>query len=218
MIRPDAASLPVQRRRQARRQEWAAQTELAAQLTRLLDPAVFWTAIDNQPWSRLAGILRKLRGCRAGIPDFIILHKGQLIGLELKSPIGKVSKAQQEVRLAILRAGGMYWLIRSARSGLVALHRSGVEFRPYAGRQWKPPELPAWEEPVADPDQPTVWHPAVLRQWRADKARSRARERARRAAARLAAAPDQASNVAAGELPATRWRVNGRGFPERQRA
>jgi hypothetical protein len=188
MTRPDGTSLPVQRRRQARRWEWAAQIKLAAQLAKLLDPGagVFWTSVDNQPWSRLAGLMRKLRGCRSGTPDLLILHKGQFIGLELKSRIGRVSKAQKQVAREILRAGGAWWLIRSARAGLVALHRSGVEFRSYAGRRWKPPVLPAWEEPVADPEQPTVWHPAVLRQWRADKARWRERQREREAAMQAA--------------------------------
>jgi hypothetical protein len=194
MTRPDATSLPVQRRKQARQWERDIQIELAVRLSRLLDPAcVFWTSIDNQPWSKVAGIKRKLRGCRAGTPDVLILYKGKLIFLELKSRVGKVSEAQRDVRLQILRAGGMWWLVRSVRAGLTALHRSGVELRTRAGRQWVPPVLPAWEEPVSDLEQPIVWHPAVLRQWREDKARSRARQREREAA--LAAKQCQPKNI-----------------------
>jgi hypothetical protein len=193
MTRPEAISLPAQRRQQARQWEWAEQTDLAAQLAELLDPAcVFWTAVDNQPWSKVAGILRKRRGCRSGTPDLLILHKGKLIGLEMKSRIGRVSRAQKEVRLEMLRAGGMWWLCRTARSALVALHRSGVSFRTHAGRRWKPPVLEPWEQPVAHPEQPMVWHPEVLRQWRADKERWRERQRARKAA-KLAAARDDAA-------------------------
>ena len=175
-------SLPAQRRRQARAWEWQLQCDLAERLSQLLDPAcVFWTSIDNQPWSRLSGILRKKRGCRAGTPDVLLLHEGKLIGLELKSLGGKLSRVQKEVRLEMLRAGGAWIMARTARSALVALHRLDVPFR----GEWKPPRrLPPWEEPVSDPAQPTVWHPKVLRQWRADKKRSRARQ-ASRAAARL---------------------------------
>jgi hypothetical protein len=88
----------------------------------------------------------------------------------------------------VRRSGGMRWLCRTARSGLVALHRSGVGFRTCAGRRWKPPVLEPWEEPVDDLEQPMVWHPAVLRQWCADKERWRARRRVRDAAQRAIAA------------------------------
>jgi hypothetical protein len=103
VIRLEVTSLPAQRRRQARQWEWAEQTALAEQLAELLPPGVFWTSIDNQPWSKAAGIMRKRRGCRAGTPDILLLC-GRLIGLELKSLSGKVSGAQEEVRLQILRA------------------------------------------------------------------------------------------------------------------
>jgi hypothetical protein len=157
--------MPARRRRRAQQWEWAEQAKLAARLTKMLDPAcVFWTAVDNQPWSKVAGIMRKRRGCRSGTPDLLILHKGKLIGLEMKSRVGRVSKVQKQVRLEMLRAGGMWWLCRTARAALVALHRSGVGLRTRAGRRWKPPVLlKPWEQPVADLEQPMVWHAAVLR-------------------------------------------------------
>jgi hypothetical protein len=192
---PEATSIPAQRRRQARQWEWAEQAKLAARLRKMLDPArVFWTAVDNQPWSKVAGIMRKRRGCRSGTPDLLILHKGKLIGLEMKSRIGRVSRAQKEVRLEMLRAGGMWWMARTARAALVALHRSGVGLRTRAGRRWNPPVLKPHEQPVADPEQPMVWHPAVLRQRRADRARQQARQRQR---ARIAAARSREADGAA---------------------
>jgi len=180
--------LPAQRRRQARQWEWAEQIALAEQLAELLPPGVFWTSIDNQPWSKVAGIRRKRRGCRAGTPDILLLC-GRLIGLELKSLSGRVSRAQEEVRLQILRAGGMWVMVRTARAALVALHRLGVPFR----RAWKPPALEPWEEPVSDPAQVTVWHPEVLRQWRDDKKQWRLRQQRVRKAAKLAAERDDAA-------------------------
>ena len=103
----------------------------------MLPPDVFWTSIDNQPWSKIAGLLRKRRGVRAGTPDLLILFEGRLIGLEMKSLIGKLSSAQEEVRLQILRAGGMWFLVRTARAALVALHRLGIRFRRLeAPRPW----------------------------------------------------------------------------------
>jgi hypothetical protein len=131
--------------------------------------------------------MRKRRGCRAGTPDILLLC-GQLIGLELKSLSGRVSRAQEEVRLQILRAGGTWVMVRTARAALVALHRLGVPFR----RAWKPPALEPWEEPVSDPGQPIVWHPEVLRQWREDKKRRRVRQRTCKAV-KLAAERDDAA-------------------------
>jgi hypothetical protein len=175
VTRQEATSLPAQRRRQARQWERDEQIVLAKQLAELLDPeCVWWSSIDNQPWSQVAGIWRKRRGVRSGTPDVLILHK-RLIGLELKSLTGKLSRAQKEIRLEILRAGGRWFLVRTARAGLVALHRSRVPFR----RPWTPPVLEAWEKPVTDPTQPMVWHPAVLHQWREDKKQQRERQRAR---------------------------------------
>jgi hypothetical protein len=149
----------------------------------LLGPDVFWTSIDNQPWSKVAGIRRKLRGCRKGTPDVIVLAKRKLIALELKSLVGQVNDAQREVALQIQRAGGKYWVCRTVRSALVALHRSKVELRTRTGRRWNPPKLPAWEKPVSDLDRPVIWHDAVLARWRADRRRSLARQRERKAAA-----------------------------------
>jgi hypothetical protein len=192
MTPPKVTSLPAQRRRQARQWERAVQIDLAAQLAELNPASVFWTAVDNQPWSKVAGILRKRRGCRCGVPDLLILHKGTLIGLELKSRSGRVSRAQKEVRLEMLRAGGLWFLVRNTRGALVALNRCGIRFR----RRWTPPVLEPWEEPVADPEQPMVWHPEVLRQWRADKERWRLRQANRaRETAKLAAERDDATGA-----------------------
>jgi hypothetical protein len=143
VTRLEVTSLPAQRRRRARQWEWAEQTALAEQLADLLPPGVFWSSVDNQPWSKVAGLLRKRRGVRAGMPDLLILFEGRLIGLEMKSLIGRLSSAQEEVRLQILRAGGMWFLVRTARAALVALHGVGIRFR----RPWKTPVLEPWEQP-----------------------------------------------------------------------
>jgi hypothetical protein len=59
---------------------------------------------------------------------------------------GVASKAQKQVRLEMLPAGADWWLARSARAAMMALHLSGVMFR----RRWKPPRLKPWEGPFAD--------------------------------------------------------------------
>jgi len=150
---------------------------LAAQLEELLDPdCTFFTSVENQPWSQLAGIMRKRRGVKPGICDVLIWHRGRSIGIELKSLFGRVSAAQRQVRAAMLRAGMQWWCCRTATAALTVLYRAGV---PLSG--WKPPPLEAWEDPVSDPDQ-VIWAPQVLAQWREDRARWRERSKARQAA------------------------------------
>jgi hypothetical protein len=143
-----AESFAVQRRRESQRQEWTEQTKLAEMLDKYLDPVdTFWTSLENKPISRLSGIFQKKRGVRSGLPDVLVIWRGKPIFVELKSRAGVASKAQKQIRLEMLPAGADWWLARSARAALMALHLSGVVFR----RKWKPPRLKPWQGPFADP-------------------------------------------------------------------
>ena len=168
-------SLAVRRRREARREEWTEQTKLAALLPRYLPDGAFWSAVENSPRSALSGMLQKRRGCRAGMPDIVVLHVGRLVCVELKSRRGVPSAAQREVAAAIQAAGGRWWVARSARAALVALHLSDIPLR----RGWRAPQLKPWEGPTENPRARLPSHPAVLAERRAATARWRARQRAR---------------------------------------
>ena len=122
--------LAVQRRRESRRQEWSEQTKLAGLLKRHLDPScTFWTSLENKPISRISGVFQKRRGVRSGLPDVPVLYRGKPIFIELKSRRGVASKVQKQIRLEMLPAGASWWMARSARAALMALHLSGVVFR-----------------------------------------------------------------------------------------
>jgi hypothetical protein len=99
-----------------------------------------------------------------------VIWRGKPIFVELKSRAGVASKAQKQVRLEMLAAGATWWLARSARAALMALHLSGVVFR----RRWKPPRLKPFEGPVADPHQ-LPQAPDVAARQRAARRRWRAR-------------------------------------------
>jgi hypothetical protein len=183
-----AGSFAAQRRRESRRQEWTEQTKLAGMLDKYLDPAdTFWTSLENKPLSRLSGLFQKRRGVRSGLPDELVIWRGKPIFIELKSRAGVASKAQKQLRTELLPAGATWWLARSARAAMMALHLSGVVFR----RHWKPSRL---EGPFADPTHRLPQAPdvaarrrAARRRWRLRQA-NRARETAKRAAERDAAA------------------------------
>jgi hypothetical protein len=171
-----AESFAAQRRRESRRQEWTEQTKLAEMLDKYLDPAdTFWTSLENKPISRLSGIFQKKRGVRSGLPDVQVIWRGKPIFVELKSRAGVASKAQKQIRLEMLPAGAEWWLARSARAALVALHLSGVAFR----RKWKPPRLKPWEGPFADPHRQLPQAPDVAAQRRAARRRWRAAQQRR---------------------------------------
>jgi hypothetical protein len=173
----DAPSLAAQRRLESQRQEWTEQTRLAEMLDECLDPTdTFWTSLENKPLSRLSGVFQKRRGVRSGLPDVLVIFRQKPIFVELKSRAGVASKAQKQIRLEMLPAGADWWLARSARAALMALHLSGVVFR----RRWKPPRLKPWEGPFADPTQRLPQAPDVAARRRAARQRWRSRRRARR--------------------------------------
>ena len=168
-----AESFAVQCRRERRREEWRQQMKLSVMLDKYLDPTcTFWTSLENKPISRISGIFQKKRGVRSGIPDVFVLYLGRPIFVELKSRVGVATKVQKQVRVELLPAGATWWMARSARAAMMALHLSGVVFR----RRWKPPRLKPWEGPFADPHQRLPQAPDVAARRRAARRRWRARQ------------------------------------------
>jgi hypothetical protein len=97
---------------------------------------------------------QKLAGGRSGFPDLIFLRADKpTILIEMKSPVGALSKAQREIRAELLAQGCKWFLCRSAQAALVALHRAGVQLQ-----GWKPPELEPWEQPIENPSER---HPGI---------------------------------------------------------
>lgn len=135
--------------------------------------------------------MRRKRGVVAGVPDNLVVHRGKLIGLELKSPQGKCSPSQPATRGALLSAGiHAWWECRSANAAMWALAKSGVKFRVIVREDgtvehWKKPRLADWEKPRRDPAEPRPLHPVAAVQRRAARQRWKARRR-ERAAAQLA--------------------------------
>jgi hypothetical protein len=186
-------------RRKSRREEWGTQTALAEMLPRYIDPrTAFWTSLENRPRSRLSVLLQKRRGVRSGLPDLMFISAPKVIFIEVKSRSGRASRAQRRTREELLVVGCEWFMARSARAALTALHRSGIPFR----RPWRPPELRAWEGPFDGSEKRLPQHPAVAAERREYNRRWRERKRARAlgAAARTrddAAQPATCENEAA---------------------
>jgi hypothetical protein len=101
----------------------------------------------------------------------------------MQSRRGVASKVQRQIRDELLAAGvKFWWLARTPRAFLIALHRSGVPLI-----RWNPPKkLARWEGPFENPHARLPQHPAVARERAAAQQRYRQRRREREAA-RLAA-------------------------------
>jgi hypothetical protein len=190
------ASLAVQRQRFSRREEFAAQVRLVAMLAEHLDPAsTYWTSLENRPRSPMSGVFQRMRGCRPGVPDLVVIQRGPgsvlIVFVELKSRRGVASKAQKQARAEMLPSGAVWIMARSPRAAMEGLHRAGVQFR----RSWEPQQLEPWEGPFFDPNQRLPQEPGVRAERRASQQRWRERQRACKAAqlAAESAARDQAA-------------------------
>jgi hypothetical protein len=186
----------------SRRAEWQQQVTLAVLLDKWLDPAcTFATATDPVAPSVISGAMRKKRGVKAGVPDTLVLHRGKLVGIEMKSRQGRCTPSQRAARLAILAAGGDWWEARSAHAAMWALRKSGVKFRTLVHtdgttERWRQPRLAPWEVPRRDPAEPRPNAPDVAARRRAARRRWRARQANRaREIAKLAAERDDAAGV-----------------------
>ena len=92
----------------AKQSEHALQVAVAHMLAVVLDPAqTWWSALDHGAgWMTPASAgLRKARGVKAGLPDFIILYQDRLLGIELKSEKGRLSPEQVETGKAWMALG-----------------------------------------------------------------------------------------------------------------
>jgi uncharacterized protein YjiS (DUF1127 family) len=126
--------------------EFCQQEKLVGLLAEYCDgDTTFWSCIENRPRSRLSGARQRLRGVRSGVPDLLAVFCGRAIFVELKSRAGTTSRPQKQIRAELLQAGATWWMARSARAALAALHLSGVVFR----KPWTAPRLEPWEGPFS---------------------------------------------------------------------
>jgi hypothetical protein len=172
----------------ARREEWQMQVEVARLFSIWLPSDAFWSAIDATTTSPTTGLMRRLRGCKAGLPDIWILYRGGLITIELKSKGGRCTPSQRAAREALLQAGADWFECRSANAVMQAVREAGVPLNMIAHGDgtiecWQQPELAPFEVPRRDPAESRPIAPEVAAWRRA--ARQRWRERQQRRETRV---------------------------------
>lgn len=109
--------------------EWTDQRRDAAFLSKALPPDAFWSAIDiGSAGSARAGMLRKQRGVKAGLPDFLVVHRNITLWIERKSG-SQLSEPQRLTRDALVANGHRWALARSTDDIEAALLAAGIPLR-----------------------------------------------------------------------------------------
>ncbi|WP_395707957.1 hypothetical protein [Reyranella sp.] len=117
-----------------------------AQFLRLaLRPPTTWTTFPAGGGGLERGRQLARLGLRPGWPDILVLHPAPtaidgcrrviLVGLELKTEIGRQSQVQRGVEADFTSAGATYALCRSIDDVADALARAGVPMHATAGRR-----------------------------------------------------------------------------------
>jgi hypothetical protein len=86
-------------------------------------PGVFWTHFPaGEKRSEATRHKLAMMGTKAGVPDFLLIARGRLFGLELKTASGSLSKPQKLTHAALIRAGAEVAVCRTPAETAAALH------------------------------------------------------------------------------------------------
>ena len=125
---PNAApkKRPVQR-------EWKAQAADNVFLAKALPPGAYFTAIDHaRQMSAIHGKMRKDRGVKPGIADWLIVHAGTTLWIERKAG-SSLSENQKLFRDCVVSNGHRWALARSTEDIEAACRDAGIPLRATLG-------------------------------------------------------------------------------------
>jgi hypothetical protein len=107
--------------------EAAIQRSIFAHLAQRGAPGVFAFHPANGGWrSPTEAAIFKGMGVVAGVPDIIVIHKGKVYGLELKSAGGRITAAQTQTLAKMAAAGANVGVAYSLDEALDALAYWGL--------------------------------------------------------------------------------------------
>lgn len=111
------------------------QIDIVEMLKKRLKRGVLYTAFPAGGGGRVRGAKLKKAGLMAGWPDIQLVYKGQYYGLEVKTPVGRLSPAQVDLHKKLIKDGCSIAVVRSVSEaeeiildwGLSRKHKSNVE-------------------------------------------------------------------------------------------
>ena len=112
--------------------------QLHRAVARFLDVALpedaWWSTFPSGGGGKIRGARLKAMGLKAGVPDILIIWRGEAFWIELKAKGGRVSSAQWETRTAIARAGSHVGFVYGVDEVDSLLRAFGVPLRASTGR------------------------------------------------------------------------------------
>lgn len=102
-------------------------------LARALPRDAVWSTIAHENTSAKHGAMLERKGVKPGLPDIMILYRGIFVGVELKSARGVPSPEQVDMGIAIGRAGGRWFIVRTIDELIAKLKLAGVPLRASTG-------------------------------------------------------------------------------------
>jgi hypothetical protein len=114
--------------------EWRDQRGYHAFLSKALPVDAYHSAIDvGSAGNAQAGALRKARGVRAGLPDYLIVYRNVTLWIEFKHR-AQLSLAQQLTRDALMANGHFWYLARCPEDVEQACRDVGIPLRATFGQ------------------------------------------------------------------------------------
>ena len=84
----------------------------------LLLPEVLITCFPSGGGGRVRGAKLKKMGLSSGWPDLQLIHKAKFYGIEVKTPIGRLSPAQSELHKKLKKQGVKVAIVRSEKDAV----------------------------------------------------------------------------------------------------
>ncbi|MBK68001.1 MAG: hypothetical protein CMP22_07730 [Rickettsiales bacterium] len=89
---------------------------------------LWWHTPNGELRHPKVGAELKKMGTKSGIPDIIVLHKGGIIFIELKTSTGRMEPSQEEFKDDVEAMGHTYYLVKTSDPNLaVAVIRSHLK-------------------------------------------------------------------------------------------
>ena len=103
-------------------------------------PPTLWTTIGHGGGGLERGRMLARLGLRPGFPDILVMHPGEdysnrsiVLGMELKTSVGRQSSAQLEVERDFAACEAFYFVCRSIDDVALALRDAGI---PMHAKMW----------------------------------------------------------------------------------
>lgn len=111
-------------------EEFRLSCAVADHLARILPPDVLWSHLPfGENRSAITGARLKRMGTQRGWPDYMILHPGGVLAIELKASKGRPSEEQCDFANKLHALGGAYRICRDLEQVDAALADAGVMAR-----------------------------------------------------------------------------------------